>query len=313
MLGDPISRTLDYLPADAKGVAAIATIPFDTFLAGLIGRSHMAATAEAAGLLTDRYPAVANAIWADADCEHSTVCKLSGSYQEVDGGIHSNANLDLSGVGTIANPAVFTSTLEYAQDAQLDEDKIVITPTWGISNPVHVAVDFLPPLFFVSDYAPGGSRAISATNYFVYDSVPGTPNMIMQSGLHFSLDPDGLNVGHMDTIAPLLITIVVADGLITVLDDTYFLPYIDGLLLFSPAGDKDCPSNVNAIKLVGSELDWEGFVYAPNGHVLMSASDNSSMRGSIVAWTIDLSGSDFSLSYDPKYDPLRAPRVIPIW
>jgi len=313
---DLITPALETLPADAQGVAVYATIPFDTFIAGLIGRPEMAATARAAGYVTKKYPAVANAIWADADCEHSTVCKISGSYQEVEGGIHSNANLDLSGVGTTSNPAVFTSTLEYAQDAQLDEDKIDIAPTWGISNPVQVAVDFLDPLFFISDYAPGGSGAQSATDdgrYFVYPSAPGTPDMIMQAGLHFSLDPDGLNVGHMDTSMPLLITIVVTDGLITVQDDTYFLPYIDGLLLFSPAGDKGCPSNVNAIKMVGSELDWEGMVYAPNGHVLMSASDNSSMRGSIVAWTIDLSGSDFSLTYDPKYDPLRDPRVIPIW
>ena len=50
-----------------------------------------------------------------------------------------------------------------------------------------------------------------------------------------------------------------------------------------------------AIKLAGSTGTWAGVIYAPDGQVEMSGSSNASLVGSIVADTIKLNGSDWSI------------------
>ena len=50
-----------------------------------------------------------------------------------------------------------------------------------------------------------------------------------------------------------------------------------------------------AIDMSGSGGDWEGYIYAPNGRAKIAGSSNLSVKGSIIANRVSISGSDFSI------------------
>jgi hypothetical protein len=314
----PITTASSLTDGDPMGVRVITTIPFDTFIAGIIGRTEMAATTRSAALLNDKTNAANHAIWADADCPNSTVCKISGSYQEIEGGIHSNADLEMLGVGTGDDPALITGTLEWAGEILYHEGQIIFDPA-DAPDADPVPVYHLPLLFDIDDYdlTKSGARALEAEalgEYYYYpDNGTGTqPQMDMVSGLHFSADADGLDLGADGSIVPLDITVVTAGKVtyhVKAGDVSLLFPYVDGILVFSMEGEQGCPSNITAVSMSVDFAQWEGLIYAPNGHVDMSFSQNSTLRGSIIAWTIDISGSDFRLIYDARYDPDYDPRV----
>ena len=66
----------------------------------------MQASAGAAALFTDRSGRISAAIWANGDvCDPNTL-KLTGSYQVVGGGIHSNGDVSVN--GNSSDPSVYT-------------------------------------------------------------------------------------------------------------------------------------------------------------------------------------------------------------
>lgn len=67
-------------------------------------------------------------------------------------------------------------------------------------------------------------------------------------------------------------------------------PFKDGVLMFSD-GDNDV-----ALKLSASGGDWGGLLYAPNGTAVVSGSDDWALSGGIVAETVTLAGSEFSIT-----------------
>ena len=164
-------------------------------IAGIIGRSTMAATTRSATLLSDKTNAVNNAIWADADCYLSTTCSITGDFQMVEGGIHSNAELKIAPSG---EGSAYTGTLEYAApDHYVQLDKIELYPAPSITNPVQVPVDFLEPLFDINDYdyrvegskiptptIVGEGYLFDGVDYYFYpDNGGGTnPQMVMAEG-----------------------------------------------------------------------------------------------------------------------------------
>ena len=79
------------------------------------------------------------------------------------------------------------------------------------------------------------------------------------------------------------------------------------LLFFSNAGAPPA-CNVNAIQFSGSGITWEGLMYAPRGEVKMSSSSNVAVLGSIIAYTVEVSGSDFSINWVD--DTSGVPRFI---
>jgi hypothetical protein len=78
-----------------------------------------------------------------------------------------------------------------------------------------------------------------------------------------------------------------------------------GLLLFAWGDGPPSACNANDIKISGSSVTWEGVMYAPHGEAQASASDNSSVDGSIIAHRVNLSGSGMAVNYqtDPDFDP----------
>ena len=303
------------IPANAQGVEAIVDIPFDTFLAGLVGQPHMVATVGAGAVFTGREGSIRAAIWADGDCTPQTL-NLTGSYQEIIGGMHSNACLQIN--GNMSEPSYYSGTVEYVRD-DCGGVQGAVFDSPPDNQPITTSLSHLPPLFYIDDYdsTKGGiraSEAMSESMYYYYpdNGTGNAPDFNGLPGLHFSADADGIGIGHHYGTKPISVTFVTA-GLVDVKADTLLVPYEDEILIFTTKGGRGCPSNVTAIKMAGSQFNWQGLVYAPNGHITMSASDNSSLYGSIVGWTIDLSGSQIEIRYDPRFDPPIPPKVILVW
>jgi hypothetical protein len=82
-----------------------------------------------------------------------------------------------------------------------------------------------------------------------------------------------------------------------------FRPYFGGLLVVTE-GNYDagqCDSNWT-VSITGN-VNWGGIIFAPNGRVSMSASTGSTFYGSIVAGSVDLSGSNLMVIFDPSFLP----------
>lgn len=312
--GDPIGSvevgSVGYVPSESRGIGVEASIPFDTFLAGLIGRPNAQATATAGAVYEQESSTYLSALYAIGTCIPQTL-DLTGSYQEVNGGIHSNANLSIQ--GSTANPSQITGTVEAVGDIAYSGVDFI---TEGQPSPCELGEFGVS--FSYEDYLPGTDKALDAQAvgmYYIYEDNGNAtaPEPWQVDGLHVSRDPDGFTIPSNFPTEPGLEISLVAKGPIKVQADTVLKAYVDGILLFSTYGDRNCPSNKTAISLSGNQFNWEGLIYAPNGHVDISASSNSTLYGLIVAWTINLSGSYMQVLYNPVYDPPPPPVVILVW
>jgi hypothetical protein len=90
---------------------------------------------------------------------------------------------------------------------------------------------------------------------------------------------------------------------------TGFDPVVAGgtvpLLMFSNAGTPP-GCNINAIQYSGNGISWSGLMYAPQGEVKMASSSNVAVLGSIIAHSVEVSGSDFAITWQD--DPGGVPR-----
>ncbi|MDH5373035.1 MAG: hypothetical protein OEX97_08850, partial [Acidimicrobiia bacterium] len=122
---------------------------------------------------------------------------------------------------------------------------------------------------------------------------------VIADGLYFvdgDLELSAIDAGSATFVATGEISLI---GNANTLDSPYMT---NGLSLFSnylQGGSDKC--NEKAIKWAGADHSWSGVQYAPNGAVDMSAANNSSFNGSILAYNMTLAGSAFNLTYDDTY------------
>ncbi len=256
------------------------------------------------------------AIFADApsSCNGGVELDLSGASKIINGGIHSNGDVKITGSSTTVNGQV-----TYVGSSNF-------TP----SQQVFSALDY-PIIINVEDYAPGGSRATpydtgdpTTDEYFYsssdindawikngYGTSSGSDLTVTQSGVYFTEGDikftKNLIMGNdMDTGKPVKVTFV-ARGQISIsakTDISGFDPIIGGVndpgvALFSnyeaPPSGPTCTGN--AINISSSGVNWTGLIYAPYGAVTPSFSSGSSLNGSIIAYTVNVSGADFNISW----------------
>ena len=94
---------------------------------------------------------------------------------------------------------------------------------------------------------------------------------------------------------------LVATGSITVSAPNVnlnFAPYSGGMLLFANIATSNTGLNFS-----GSTGTWKGILYAPHSNLRYSGSQNLSSAGSMVGYTISITGSNGHLAYDPSIFP----------
>ena len=85
---------------------------------------------------------------------------------------------------------------------------------------------------------------------------------------------------------------LVAMGLVSIAGSNFTLqPYYQDVLLYSEE-----PGGAKALDIAGSGGTWEGYLYAPFGQAVVAGSTNFTIEGSIVAWTVQLPTSDFTIT-----------------
>jgi hypothetical protein len=245
---------------------------------------------------------------------------LSGSTQTVNGGIFSNGDLKITG-----SDAAVTGPVEYRGNLNANDPDVLAVADQYFGSPL----DY-PLVLEIAEFRPGGPRqAANPGSYF--NAAPGasidngwmvsnghaTGNnsniVITQSGIYYSphTGNKAINLKGVSAAPGVMVTFV-AEGQIEVIGDasmTGYAPIAPGgsepLLLFSNAGSPPA-CNVNAIQFSGSGITWTGLMFAPNGEVQMSSSSNVAVLGSIIAYTVDISGSDFNITW--QNDTSGAPR-----
>jgi hypothetical protein len=93
---------------------------------------------------------------------------------------------------------------------------------------------------------------------------------------------------------------------------TPFMP--DNLLAFSSwdvaIGQPDLLKRCDeaGVKMSGGTNSWSGFIYAPTSQADLSGSSGSTLHGSIIAWSVKVSGSSVSNTADVT--PVPGPKVL---
>jgi hypothetical protein len=321
------------LAGDPAYVEAIVTADTPSHLAHFVFEGPLAVTARAIGYCEPVWDGVTgSAIYAGdtGECTNSLTSTLSGA--DYTGGLHSNNTMAISGHTTLVD-----GTVSYVNGDQPDEDKVTFVDIDGdgdaggfnplASGPVW-STGIYPVNFQTEDFAPGSDEALAAEaddpdgdgigRYHPYvglhnftlktQDLPEVDGEPFLDGLYYvegNVSLSGSFVGEVT---------IVATGKISFSGSHQDIsPYVeDGLLLFTEAGadyggGSRCSTAV--ISLSGSELVWRGIIYAPNGRIEMSSSDNATLFGTLIGHNVHLSGSTASIIYSDEYLPAENPYV----
>lgn len=244
-------------------------------------------------------------------CNGGVELDLSGASKIINGGIHSNGELKITGSSTDVNGQVtFVGSSNYSPSTQIFNE---------LEYPIELDI---------SVYRPGGSRAniyddpanpfALSDEYFNTTTIDN--NWMVNNGLAVSLSGQKIEIqrsgvyyasGSIDlkqvSMASGVGATFVSEGQIKIVGESDFVgfdPVIGGandpgVLFFSnheaPPSGPTCTGN--AIDISTSSVTWTGVIFAPYGAVTPSFSSATSLNGSIFAYTVNVSGSDFEISW----------------
>jgi hypothetical protein len=301
---------------DLDYVEVIITADKPSYFIQLVYPDQLSVTSRAVGRCSPPLdPATIPALFGISSTCNNTV-NWNGSdatiATEVVGGpaIHSNFEVQ-SGGGGHTNEIVGSTTSVGAMNQGNDGNT-----TWSPAYQQNLGSDYIQddPLgkfFRLADFAPDTGRIWlrSLIRTHIADGSPDfhngdwRPNGPLE-GLYYVEGSVHINNA---TYGPQGVTIV-ATGTIDFSSGVALHYYVDGFLLFSGHQGSNCGDN--AISISGSSGYWYGIIYAPGAGVNIRASDMQ-ITGSIIADTIDFSGSTLRLTYDPDIlDPIPASVVV---
>ncbi len=224
---------------------------------------------------------------------------ISGSNQTVYGGVHSNDNADISGssndfgdTNPPVDPFTYVSTISNGGSGN-DYDP---------GYPAQVGHQPTPITFDLVDYQPGGRAALAAGSdyFYVNGDIDGDYIHSHGDGLYYATGK--IDVGRSGLNRD--VTLVAEDELKLAGSNQHLDPYIDGLLAYGAnvySGIDRCDKFV--VSAGGSNQDWSGIIYGPNGLVEMNGSSNTALTGSLIGYSVRLNGSDLTIIADPSLFP----------
>lgn len=243
----------------------------------------------------------------------STTCadalSFSGADRTINGGVHSNNDMKITGAGTTVN----------GEATHLNGDSpagnIAFNPS--VNNPRKLDNPLVyPESFEIEDYAPGGAKAALAQSQFRYHNAGSSDINVTWLTLSLAYNP------LTKTIAPGLYytsgdidlsghgynaagaTFVTSAGEIHFNGNNFsFTPWDpEGLLLFSNKNQASCNSGQAVVKLNGNTHSWTGIMYAPRGPLDFAGTNIvASLNGRLVAQTVKLSGSSQTITKNTAY------------
>ncbi len=291
------------------GILATIDTSINATFGAALGADELDAVASAVATCTiggDGY-----AIFADGTCGNSV--DLSGSTGRVEGGVHTNENLKVTGsnhsiVGTVTYvgkaPKNAAGNIEYTPRAPLNpvnSDPKVI--------PGHSVDDYLPGGAYhdADNFYDAGSKSISSSGGNPATRIdPDTwiEDGELKPGIYYSDNDIVLNSSDFDDgIVKGNVTLVSRNGRISVTGPDSRLTAFAGP--FNANGDlgmlaiteyeKNPKCTSQGISFSGSSVEWEGILYAPNSRISVTVSDSSTFAGQILGYSVMVSASDSNI------------------
>lgn len=283
--------TLLTIPPGVGGIQVKTSRSFSTFIASIINRSNMGAEAQATAVIIPPTGCGSWAIYANAStsCSPADV-QISGGGQNIiinNGGVYSNDSLECNtNKATVSYPFVW----EYS-------GSVSNQCTSGGGGTVVQGTVAPPAAWNFNDFKPGGPIATELGSNYHY--VNGDLNPPLADGLYF------VENGNVSLPSSGRVTIVTT-GQIQGSGGSNLSAYYNDLLFFTTSSD----TSVGAVRLTGSDIVWQGLIYAPNGSVNMHAASNATLAGAINASCVNMSGAGIDITYDPASCPLQRARVV---
>ena len=232
-----------------------------------------------ATVIPGQQPSEPYAIFANHDCpDASPAVQGPGSVNIITGGVHSNCDLMLNGSSnTVTGPVTFVGDVTVPGSGNVCNGspcELVAVQVSPVSMPINYTFADVP-----CDYT--GVEDLRARPQYWRDS--GLTRL--KDGVYCNetgkLTLSGGGVEGNVTLVAAEIDLSGSDYTLT--------PYWNDILLFATSNE---PS---AVVASGSEGSWTGIIYAPNGEAQVAGSAGLSLVSSIIADTVVLSGSNFSI------------------
>lgn len=300
-------------PANARGVQVTATRQFRTFFLGVLRIPTARASATAAARATPQSTSGAGyAIWAQEQGRSpgDKVIDWSGSNTRVTGKIHTNSGADVGGSGN----HVINSVIEHFTGFTGDDAKVQFTKP-GREAALQQQTGPFPPMpvswqsaEFSNASIPGSlaAEANAAGKYFRIDgdsdltAYMTTVNgrSVLQEGLYYVTGK--VSLGRSNVTGNVTI---VSEGEIDFSgSDNQFTPFIRSgtrgdLLAFAgkePPADSRYKDTV--LNIGGSNVSYEGQIYAPRGSIGTSGSTNATVQGALIGMGVKLNGSNLNIN-----------------
>ncbi len=243
--------------------------------------------------------------------------RIGGSNIRAVGNLHSNGELQMTGGG---QGNVITGILTFGGHSSGNNIALNTTLFPPLPNNVFsVPPREYPISYRYVDFVPGGwiydlIQATDPNHYHFYNdeitiavlqAEGWLTNSVLDEGVYVApVGFDYSGAGSSGLVAP-AVTIVTLGEIDISSNDSLMQPYWDGLLLFTEGLGNPCASS-SAVNFVGSSVNTSGLFYAPNGNINRAASDNSTLNGSLIAGTIDVTGSSNLFIANQQYKPADA-------
>lgn len=308
--------------------AVVKTMAQTAFM-GILGIFTFDVAAEAvAGCVGGSSSSGPGAIYAGGtNCTNASgkpAIKVNGSIFKVYGGLHSNSDIGISGStnqftngpGAPDDPVTYVGEFfnggsgNTFQDPPYPQDvgPALPTPVW-------------PSGWDPSDANPSlyaAYRSLAVNTSTLNDQV----TMLTTNGVYYTDSSLGIDIG---TISPGVsrVTLVAPNGPVKVAASTLTLGAAtdadvapgtlprQGILILSgltQSGLLMC--DTFTVDVSGSDSTWNGIIWAPGGLIKMSGSGTATANGSLVAWAVELNGSNLKIQYDSSLFPSGGGEVL---
>jgi hypothetical protein len=243
--------------------------------------------------------------------------KVNGGQTKVYGGLHSNADIGISGstnrfthADPPDDPITYVGSFHDGgsdnifQDPPYPEDVGPSAPPWPAGWAPGDVAPLLDAYRTIAQSQPG---------HYSTNKIESFPN----DGVYYTTHPDGIDVGSFSGSTRNVVLVAPNGTVKLALGSKTMAPYShpdlprQHILVIAGkthSGTSKCGDF--AIDVSGGTTSWRGIMWAPGGLIKMAGSSNSTVNGSLVGWAVELNGSDLTIQYDSSLFPTTPGEVL---
>ena len=266
---------------DANRVKVEVERELSGFFLGAVFAGVLKPKAEAVGGFAPGCPTFTLFAGKDSGAADEDGIKISGSNNTVGGPVHSNQNVVLSGAGNTLDD------IEADDNYDGPNGNTTGTVSDGGAGPMPIALT-------LADFASHAPHATLFT-YRAGSVDLKSSDSTLVDGIHYNTLAGGLiTIGDSGETATVTL---IADAVTISGSNVNLTPYAHATLVYGTG------SGSPTVSISGSNNTGGGLIFAPTGSVIISGSSGSTLDGMVYADTIEISGSNQTLTNASSYCP----------